>query len=500
MFTRRLALKLLAPTVLVSLLLVAACIAGALYLIRSHDALSAVLSENIDSTQTARDLLKAVENLRDGLLGDHSNATDTAERLVGLNTAVRERLQRARDLANLEGEKQLTKQIGDALDAYYQAWDRRASVPPAERVAYDRKLAEQLEEGQVRQNCMKLRDYNTDQVAAADRSVTSLAWGLPVVAVVAPLSGLALGYIMARSIYHSMYQLNVRIRDAAGRLSGETPPLLLGKPGDLPDLDGQMQGVIEEMERVVSRLQQRERDVLRREQLAAVGQVAAGVAHELRNPLTSVKMLVQAGMEGSKPTGLAHDDLAIIEHEVLRMEACIQTFLDFARPPHAEPRRTDLLAVVRRAAALVEGRARRQKVRCVLNLPPGPIEMQIDANQIQQVLVNLLLNALDAMPQGGVIHAEARAPGRGADVEVEVRDDGPGVAPEVMKRLFEPFVSTKETGLGLGLSICRRLVEAHGGAIHGGNGSDGGAVFTFALPTTGELDSPLRHKGHKEER
>ena len=177
--------------------------------------------------------------------------------------------------------------------------------------------------------------------------MTSLAWGVIVVAFAAPLSGLALGYAMARSIHHSIYQLSVRIRDAAGRLSGEAPPVVLEEPGDLPDLHKQMQGVIEEIERVVGRLQQREREVLRAEQLAAVGQVAAGVAHELRNPLTSVKMLVQTGLEGPTPAGLPPDDLAIIEHEVRRMEACIQTFLDFARPPHAERRRADLLGVVR---------------------------------------------------------------------------------------------------------------------------------------------------------
>ena len=344
-----------------------------------------------------------------------------------------------------------------------------------------------MEERRVAELCKELRDFNTDQVGAADRAnreiVTGLTWGLILVAVAAPLSGLALGYAVARSLHQSIYQLSVRIRDAAGRLSSDMPPVVLEEPSDLPDLHRQMQGVIDEIERVVERLQQREREVLRAEQLAAVGQVAAGVAHELRNPLTSVKMLVQTGLEGPKPAGLPPDDLAIIEHEVRRMEACIQTFLDFARPPSAERRRTDLLAVVRRALALVEGRARRQKVNIAADLPPGVVELEIDANQIQQVLVNLLFNALDALPQGGTVRLEVRPPPNEANaVVVQVQDDGPGLTAEVQKRLFEPFVSTKETGLGLGLSICRRLVEAHGGAIHGANAPEGGALFAFTLP------------------
>jgi two-component system sensor histidine kinase HydH len=227
--------------------------------------------------------------------------------------------------------------------------------------------------------------------------------------------------------------------------------------------------------------------VLRAEQLAAVGQVAAGVAHELRNPLTSVKMLVQAGLEGPEPAGLPREDLGIIEHEVRRMEACIQTFLDFARPPASERRRTDLLPVVRRALTLVEGRARRQGVALAADLPPGPVELCIDPEQIQQVLLNLLLNALDALPHGGEVRLEVRGPTPASQaVTVRVRDTGPGIAARIRARLFEPFLSGKETGLGLGLSICRRLIEAHGGTIRGDNAPEKGAVFEFTLPAAAE--------------
>jgi signal transduction histidine kinase len=332
-----------------------------------------------------------------------------------------------------------------------------------------------------------LRNYNIDQVGLSDRDnyliVGRLTWALLAVGIGAPLSGLLLGYAVARSMYQSMHQLSVRIRDAAGRLNSDLPPVVVEDLDDLPDLHRLMAGVVVEIERVVQQLQQREREVLRAEQLAAVGQVAAGVAHELRNPLTSVKMLVQAGLEGDEPEGLPAEDLAIIEHEVRRMETCIQTFLDFARPPVSERHRRDLLPVVRRALTLAEVRARRQQVTLSATLPPGPVDLDIDAAQVQQVLLNLLLNALDALPQGGTIRVEVwPATTEKPTVEVAVRDSGPGIAPRIRERLFEPFVSSKETGLGLGLSISRRLIEAHGGTISGENAPGGGALFAFTLP------------------
>ena len=135
MLTRRLALKLLAPMVLVSLLLVAACIAGALYLNRLHADLSDVLSENIDSTVAARDLQTAVGDLLQALHGDHGDPEALTERLDNLNRLVRNRLQQPRDLANLDREKELTKRIADTLNKYNEddrreAVQRRTSGPP----------------------------------------------------------------------------------------------------------------------------------------------------------------------------------------------------------------------------------------------------------------------------------------------------------------------------------------------------------------------------------
>jgi signal transduction histidine kinase len=498
--TRHLAVKLLAPTVLVSLLLVAACVAAAVHLRRLQVDVSGVLSEHIDSTLAGANLQTGVRSLIDKLRDqrDHRDDADsTTKQIDELNGRVEEQLFQARRLANLEHEQELVARCDAGWDAYRRDWALRSALPPKEWADRDGALADGLQKSGVLDGAVQLRDFNMGQVAAADQAnravVNTLTWGLLVVGVAAPLCGLALGYAVARSLHQSMYQLSVRIRDAAGRLKSELHPVTLEAPRDLQDLHHQMHGVIDEIEQAVARLQQREREVLRAEQLAAVGQVAAGVAHELRNPLTSVKMLVQTGLEGAAPGGLPPDDLAIIERELHRMEACIQTFLDYARPPQSERRRSDLLTVVRRGLSLVEARARRQKVTVEADLPPGPLELDIDAEQVHQVVVNLLLNALDALPKGGVVQVTVRGPTvQTPAATVEVRDDGPGLDPRIRPRLFEPFASTKETGLGLGLSICRRLVEAHGGAIRGGDADGGGATFSFTLPDGAAVPSGPR--------
>jgi signal transduction histidine kinase len=485
MLSRRLDLRLLAPTVLVSLALVGACLVGVLYLNRLHVDVSRVLAENVESTQAAARLETTTTELIRLLTTDSGNPGARNEQVFLQNQVARELLGEVQNLANLDREKELVPRIARGLDQYLRAWEARPKVPEAERPRYDAELAERLRQ-EVLLPCIELRRFNTSAIEESERdnrrTVQRLTWVLLAVGVGAPLSGLVLGYVMARGLHHSIYQLSVRIRDAAGRLNRELASVTLDEKNDLHSLNGQMQTVLVEIERVVEQLQQREREVLRAEQLAAVGQVAAGIAHELRNPLTSVKMLVQTGQEGPSPAGLPPGDLTIIEHEVRRMEQCIQTFLDLARPPRSERRRTDLTGVLRRSLLLVEGRARRQKVSLDIEVPPEPLYLEIDPEQIHQVVVNLLLNALDALPRGGKVVLSAARTAGGKAVEVRVQDSGPGVAAHIKGRLFEPFVSSKETGLGLGLSICKGLVEAHGGTIRGENLRGGGALFTFTLP------------------
>jgi signal transduction histidine kinase len=502
--------------VLVSLALVGACIFGLLYLNALHVEAYGVLSENEKSTRVALRLEIATRDLLH-LLRANSDP-DLADRVKLSYQNILQLRDDAQELANWDEEKNLVEQIDRGLAKFNQEREELLTGGQSKPIlpgAWNH-LGSILETN-VLKPTIELQKFNTDQIKKSDQRnraiVDTLKWGLIALGIGVPITGLLLGFAMARSMGRSIYQLSVGIRDAAGRLKRELGSVTLEEKGDLPDLHRQMQGVVVEIERVISELQQREREVLRAEQLAAVGQVAAGVAHELRNPLTSVKMLVQTGLEGSQ--GLPAEDLTIIENEIRRMEQCIRVLLDFARPPSPERRQVDLADLLRRSLTLIEGRARRQKVTVKLELPSEPIRVNVDPEQIHQVLINLLLNALDALPQGGTVQvvvdprqrsvngqdgSEPAASQNGSTgsfrspvsdaggglphsfIEVRIRDTGPGIVPRIRQRLFEPFVTNKETGLGLGLSICKRLIEDHGGAIRGDNCSQGGAEFAFTLP------------------
>jgi two-component system sensor histidine kinase HydH len=177
------------------------------------------------------------------------------------------------------------------------------------------------------------------------------------------------------------------------------------------------------------------------------------------------------------------EDLEIIEHEIRRMEKTLQTFLDFARPPKPERRLQDIAPIVERVMAVVGGRARKQTVVLRFLQPESPASAEVDSDQIQQLLLNVILNALDVMPLGGAIEVDLRSALAGF-LEIYVRDTGPGIAPHILPKVFETFVSSKETGVGLGLPLSRRIAEDHGGTLTAYNLPDQGACFLLRLPAT----------------
>lgn len=471
-------LRLVWPVALISLFLLGLCTALAVALFRQQSRLADVQGENISSLRAAADLEESLTDLI-ALLQVR------VEGAVALHGRIEAHLDAIREYADQDKERDLSAKLDASYARYLAVWE---TLPHRGRDGHDTRVREAITilETETLRECQELRQFNSRRIeeAASDyrRVLRELAWGIAGVGASGSVAGLILGYGVARGLSRSIRRLQVQIQDVAGKLGPDRPAIVLTGEGDLDRLDVQMQGLVQRVEEVVARLQQREREVLRAEQLAAVGQLAAGVAHEIRNPLTSIKMLVQAGREGDPPGGLASDDLEVIEREVRRMERSLKTFLDFARPPKPERREIELAPVIRHTLDLVRGRAVKQRVEVRFDPPAEPVRLFADPEMLRQVFVNLALNALDVMPAGGRLEI-ALEPLAGTWVRAVVRDTGPGVAPEIEPRLFQPFVSSKETGLGLGLVTSRRIVEDHGGTLTTANPPGGGACFYVRLPT-----------------
>lgn len=247
-------------------------------------------------------------------------------------------------------------------------------------------------------------------------------------------------------------------------------------------------------ERIVHRLQAREIELEHAHRLASVGQLAAGLVHELRNELFAVKALVHVNREEARAQGLPVEDLNVIEQELRRMEDHLQGLVVMARPTRGGLGSADLTGAVKHAVMLLRGRARTQRVQVEADFPDQELLVAGESAQILQVVVNLLQNALEAVPEGGHVNLVLRRCDRDS-TELIVRDDGPGIDPSVLPILFQPFVSSKPNGLGIGLAISRRIAESLGGSLTATNAAGGGASFCFRLPGPRKLPSQLSRTG-----
>jgi signal transduction histidine kinase len=233
-----------------------------------------------------------------------------------------------------------------------------------------------------------------------------------------------------------------------------------------------------------------------RDRLAALGEMAAGLAHEIRNPLGSIKASAQYLSETSDKAEGGNEFLDIIVDEVDRLNRVVSSFLDYARPSQVDPEPIDVSAAIQLTLQLLRPECDAANVALRVTMDTSLPKVRIDMEHLRQVLINLVQNAVQAMPDGGQIDVETRVqdrlrPGDGAHrwVQVSVRDTGPGIAPALLPNLFVPFVTTKQQGTGLGLAISQRIVSEAGGRIDVRSRQGVGTTFVVSLPA--EPEPPL---------
>jgi two-component system, NtrC family, sensor histidine kinase HydH len=522
--TPRIVTRLTIPIAAISALLLGLAIVAAWYIQDMQERASGPIASSVASMTAARELEistreVAVQWNRYLITQD----LDYLKKVPELKDHIEEALAKAKEASTAAEEDVLIKQILDGYDQFYKQYDTLINSPPPQALAailsytvipdYDKnhydpafqgryaeiiKMTDNILTTRILEPAHEYLRLNQQMLEQATETNQQLArWltnGVLAVGLCGSAGGLLAGWVIAVTVRRSLRYTQERLRDAARQLDAAVPGSL-AEPE--PSSEDTLERVSVSVSAVVKRLRQTERDALRAEQLAWVGQMAAGIAHEIRNPLMAIKLLIQTAADRPDGPSLRPRDFQVLEEEIIRLEAIVSGFLDFARPPRPDPRPVDVVELASQVADGLRPRADLQGVSIRVVQPIEPVIASADPNQLRQVLLNLLFNSFDAQPRGGEVRIAARidrAVSKDPQLVMTVSDDGPGLPASVGEKIFEPFVSTKESGLGLGLSICRRIVEAHSGTLTAATRSMGGATFTLRFP----IRSSSVHQGERK--
>jgi two-component system NtrC family sensor kinase len=290
------------------------------------------------------------------------------------------------------------------------------------------------------------------------------------------------------------YQLQLSASDEVGELAASFNRMSLQLRSANEELVAWAKTLEDRVEQKTRELKRAHEHVLHVEKMATIGKMAAVVAHEINNPLAGiltyaklVRRWIERGEVASSKKGEAEQSLDLIASESHRCGDLVKNLLTFSRTAPMNMVSTDLNAVVDRGIRLLRHQTEMNGIEVHLELGQGLPKIQCDPGQIEQVVLALVMNAIDAMPRGGNLWIGTRANEAAMEVAIEVRDDGSGIAPEILPRLFEPFLTTKESGkgVGLGLAVSENIVERHEGRIEVQSELGKGTTFTVTLPLAG---------------
>lgn len=479
------------PVILVGVSWLAVSGATNFYLIWLDASYQRAFDENIASMHAASLVQREVWRLHAEALAHWQQPIEWPKRLSDFQEQMDLPLEVLADRATTVPERETAQEMRKLTQNYRENLERVVSsgADDAPRALQD--LFEVA--AHISSDADHIRQINDDLLSTAQkrRTVISQAvlWARGLAITLLPALGIALGWWTANRLQRSVAQIQVSLHDPHLAAPGELGIVKVRGGNELASIQKQVEVIVDRLRRTGDELQAARQEVLRSERLAAIGGLAAGVAHELRNPLTSVKLLLQHAASRGGDALVPATKINLILDEIERMESTIQGLLDFSRParPHRKPH--DIRETLERAIHLVQGRGEKQCVNTKVRLGATSLLVNADPQQLHQVFVNLLINAIEAMPEGGELAVSVEGAAGGDAVHVQFRDSGQGIPAELLPRLFEPFASAKERGTGLGLAVSRRIVEEHGGSISVRPAPAGGTIFEIALPALRAIHS-----------
>jgi signal transduction histidine kinase len=310
---------------------------------------------------------------------------------------------------------------------------------------------------------------------------TDLVMGLAVIGVCVNASlSIILGYVLVKQILDPLRRL------ARGDRTGEAAE---ASSDEVQAIGRKVRALMDDVDKAHLDLEASRGHLMQAEKLAMAGRLAAGVAHTIRNPLTSVKMRLFSLERGLALDGSQQEDFEVIAEEIGHIDTIVRNFLEFARPPKLTAQPVSLSDVVDTVLTLLKHRLESYNVAVTLVRQRRLPEIAADPDLLKEALVNLVLNACEAMVEGGAITIREEVgilEPHGRILAVRVTDTGPGVPQGIANKVFQPFFTTKGEGSGLGLAIVGRIVEEHGGWITLQSPEGRGATFTLVFPCEGE--------------
>ena len=461
------------------------------YTYRSERVLTAIIDRDLAAFQSAGALVTSLVNQK-GFVSYYfmDGDPDWLRQLREFRQLFREKLKEARYIAEKKHQKEAVEQIDREYQLYIAGKDRVIAHYKAGERDAGLKLHQKVRERyfSILGLCEKYKDFHVKRITQARRKSQVQAQELRLIAGTAMVMVCVLGILLA-------FVLANQVLDPLRRLAQETDREdNLKKPGDeITALSRSVRGLIEDAGQTHIELERSREHLLQAEKLAMAGKLAAGMAHSIRNPLTSVKMRLFSLSRSLELTDYQKEDFEVISEEIRHTDTIVQNFLEFSRPPKLIMQQISPSVVVDLAIQLLEHRLKSYDVNVNVIRKQMLPQIQADPEQLKEVLVNLMVNACEAMEQGGsiVVHEEeALAQPLSRVVAIRISDNGPGIPESIQEKLFEPFFTTKEEGTGLGLSIAARIVQEHQGWLDVTSKEDQGTTFTITLP--------LKESGHEQ--
>jgi len=453
------------------------------YTYEMQDLLTQIVDKNLSAFQEAEALETALVNQK-GFVSYYflDGDPDWLRQLGEYRQIFKERLARARTLVETDQQREALARIETEYPRYIRLKDQVIALYREGQNQRGSELHNQVRSHffKIIELCEKYKNLHAEQINREREQSRSQAEKLRVIAGTAMLAVLVLAVLLA-------FVLVNHILGPVRRLALEANPAResVDSRDEVKALSRTVRGLIEDMDFTQSELERSRETLLQAEKMALVGKLAAGTAHSIRNPLTSVSMRLFSLSRSLDLSPNQKEDFEVISKEIRHIDTIVQNFLEFARPPKLKMQKVSPSDVVDAVMQLLQHRVRSYDVNIRVEREHPLREIQVDPEQLREALVNLVINACEAMKEGGLIliqEEERFGEAVGSAVVIRVIDNGPGIPESIQARVFDPFFTTKEEGTGLGLSIAYRVIQEHGGQLDVKSKEGEGTSFTITLP------------------